>query len=145
MSERTRASWMAAGIVEAPIDRVWPVLVELHPALPVAVKGAVRGMSPVVTMLDTPDGGKQRIELDPTRHSITIAGEWWYRGVYALEPHTRGSLLVYRVYNIAPGIGRWVAQLMQGPQHARGMRQHIASLLRLVGDRLECQVTLLTV
>ncbi len=105
-------------------------------------RGARRGTQPLVTTLGTPDGGRQQIEVDVTRHSIAVAGEWWYRGVYTVEPHAQDSLLVYRVYNIAPGIGWWVAQLVQGPQHARSMRQHLEPLLRLVGERLECPVVL---
>ena len=144
MSKRTQAQWTVAGIVAAPVDQVWATLLAGTPLLSPADKQAAAravGPEPFVATSAQPGGG--RVEVDPRQHRLAVQGEWWYRGEYTVEPHPRGSLVVYRVYNIAPGAGWWVAQLVQGPGHARTMRGHLHDLLQGIGDHLRCESSLL--
>ncbi|MEO5952540.1 MAG: hypothetical protein ABIQ44_08770 [Chloroflexia bacterium] len=64
----------------------------------------------------------------------------WYRGVYSVEAGEEGSLVTYSVHNVAPGVGRWAAQLVQGPQHARTIKDDLSKLLKAIGARLGCAV-----
>jgi hypothetical protein len=79
--------------------------------------------------------------VDKVRHSIAVQGEWWYCGVHTVEPHPRGSLVVYNVYNIAPGIGWWGAQLVQGRENARTMKPQLQAGLDAIGAKLGCAVS----
>lgn len=98
-----------------------------------------KGAHPFTLTRGKPGERRMYIEVNQQRHSMAVQGEWWYRGVISVEPHARGSLLVYRVYNIAPGAGWWAAQLVQGPSHARRMREtHLQPLLNAIGERLSC-------
>jgi hypothetical protein len=144
MSTRTQAGWTVSGMVAAPVAQVWSVLLASTPLLSPADKQAAAravGPEPFVATSAQPGGG--RVEVDPRQHRLAVQGEWWYRGEYTVEPHPRGSLVVYRVYNIAPGAGWWVAQLVQGPGHARTMRGHLHDLLQGIGDHLRCESSLL--
>jgi hypothetical protein len=144
MSTRTQAGWTVSGMVAAPVAQVWAVLLASTPLLSPADKQAAAraaGPEPFIAACAQPGGG--RVEVDPRRHRLAVQGEWWYRGEYTVEPHPRGSLVVYRVYNIAPGAGWWAAQLVQGPGHARTMRRHLHDLLQGIGDHLRCESSLL--
>jgi hypothetical protein len=80
--------------------------------------------------------GKIFIEVDTKAHSIAVQGEWWYRGVYSVESHGRGSQVIYRIYNVAPGPGWWVARLVQGPHAARDMKPQFEKLLARLSNHL---------
>jgi hypothetical protein len=96
-------------------------------------------MSQVASTAGKHGEGRISLEVDKKQHRAAIQGEWWYRGVYAIDPHARGSLLVYQVYNIAPGVSWWLAQVFQGPEHARKMDAQLQqTLLRTIGDQLGC-------
>ena len=141
MSQRSQVQWVASGVVEAPVERVWDQVLATMPGLPGAVtRAGARGLERVAT--GSAGAGKISFEIDHQRHSIAAEGEWWYRGVYAVTPHARGSLVTYSVSNIAPGIGWWAAQLVQGPGHARDMRTQLAQRLDEIGRRLECNAYL---
>jgi hypothetical protein len=60
-----------AGVIAAPVERVWPVLVEATP----------------------------RTELG--EHSLAYQGGWWYRGEWSVTADPEGTRLVHRVYNVA--------------------------------------------
>jgi hypothetical protein len=140
-----KAQWSVSGIVEAPVDKVWEALVDVTPGLPPTVKDAIAHQDetrPFTTTVGKPGESRIKIEVEKQQHSIAIEGEWWYRGVYSVETHQKGSLLVYSVYNIAPGSTRWMAQLVQGPQHARTMNQQLEDLLKTIGSKLHCAVYL---
>jgi hypothetical protein len=143
MSRRGKAGWVVSGVVEAPVDKVWQALLAVHSRLNPALRSEIdraRSNAPYKTIVGTPGAGKVTIEVDKKEHSIAIEGEWWYRGVHSVEPHERGSLVFYSVYNIAPGLGHWAAQLVQGPQHAREMEDELTRFLKAIGARLGCAV-----
>ncbi len=141
MSSRSQAQWTVAGVVAAPIAQVWMALLADHPALSMEDKQVIaRGDGPQPFTRTSGKAGEGRIyvTVDHKQHNIAVQGEWWYRGVHSVEPHAHGSLLVYRVYNVAPGIGWWAAQYAQGPAHARTMRAQLQDLLHTIGGHLHC-------
>lgn len=141
MSRQSQVQWATSGVVEAPVERVWDQVLATTPGLPTAgTRAGARAPYRVAT--GSAGAGKVIFEIDPQRCSIAAEGEWWYRGVYAVTPHTRGSLVTYSVYNIAPGIGWWAAQFIQGPGHARDMRTQLAQRLDEIGRRLGCKAYL---
>lgn len=117
---------------------MWEALLDAHPSVSAADKLAIarqNAVQPFTVTRGKPGEGQVQIEIDTQRHYIAVRGEWWYRGVMPVAPHAQGSLLVYNVYNIAPGAGWWMAQLIQGPSHARTMREiHLQPLLRAIGE-----------
>lgn len=101
--------WMAAGVVEAPIEQV------------------------AALALDAPPGPK--VAVDHARRTVATWGDWWYRGETTLEPHPRGTRLVYRVYNIAQ-TQRWMVPLVYLQTRgalARGFEETLSRLGRQLG------------
>ncbi len=76
-----------------------------------------------------------RIEIDKAAHTITLQGEWWYRGTHQVMAHDGGSQITYAVYNVAPGVTRWLAALMQRELDAR-MKTDLQHLLEGIRQRL---------
>ena len=115
--------WLATGVVEAPVHAVFTALLAVGP-----VPGAER----VPT-----DSHGVTVEVDQPRHTLTVQGNWWYRGVYAVRESPRGSLVEYRVHNVAVR-GRWAVPLMQLrlPHH---MRRDLTVLLQAIGRHLDCR------
>jgi len=132
---------MVSGIVEAPVEQVWDILIDATPGLTATDKEMIARQGeaqPFTTAVGKPGEGKTKIEVDKNQHSIAIEGEWWYRGVHTVKHHPKGNLVIYEVYNIAPGLTRWMAQLVQGPQHARTMDYQLQQVLDAISDRLHC-------
>lgn len=143
MNRHITPGWVTSAVVEAPVERVWESLIEIDPNLSPDEKRAIARMNetqPCTVIKGERGAGKIRVEIDSRAHTLTTQGEWWYRGVYAIERHPHGSRIIYHVYNIAPGIGWWGAQLVQGPQHARTMRTQLGTLIQKLGERLHCAV-----
>lgn len=141
MNQRTQSPWSVSGILEAPLDQVWEVLFDTLPGLPSQVRRELErdGHPEVLTMsAGSPGEGRIHLKVDKRQYRVAIQGEWWYRGEYSLTQHPHGCLLVYQVYNIAPGTSWWLAQLFQGPQHARKMETQLQTLLRSIGEQLGC-------
>jgi len=120
-----------SGVVEARPDKVWEALVATSTVLTEADKKRISeaGDGPLTFTSGKPGEGKLTVEVDKKRRKIAVQGEWWYRGVHTVEQHNKGSLLVYRIYNVAPGAGWWMARFVQGPQAARSMRSQFEALL----------------
>ncbi|MBE1589081.1 hypothetical protein ACFPOI_34785 [Nonomuraea angiospora] len=60
-----------AGVIEAPVERVWPEIVRAIP----------------------------RTELG--EHRLAYQGGWWYRGEWSVTADPEGTRLVHRVYDVA--------------------------------------------
>ena len=116
----------AAGVVEAPIARVWDALAD----------------EPL------PDGGRTgRFEIEDapghtstvevTGRTIAFQGGWWYRGERSVEPHPDGARIVHRVYNVAR-TARWAVPLADRmfAGFADRTRAGFAERLDAVGRRL---------
>lgn len=142
MNHRIEAQWSVSGLLEAPHDQVWEALLGALPMFSSETRHelAREGSPDVLKMrVANPLGGHIQLEVEKRQHRVAIQGEWWYRGVYSLTPHPQGCLLVYQVYNVAPGMSWWLAQVVQGPQHARKMETELQALLRTIGDTLGCR------
>jgi hypothetical protein len=86
---------------------------------------------------------EQVVQVEGLERRRVIQGQWWYRGVYAIEPDPRGTRLIYQVYNIARRF-RWMVRfiLLQyrldgslGAVRDGGME----ALTRRLGHRLGCR------
>jgi hypothetical protein len=136
--------WVVSGVIEVPVEKAWEALLEVYPNLTAADRDALKKSSqPFKTIHGQSGEGKIYLEVDPFQHSIAVQGEWWYCGVHAVQAHERGSLLEYCVYNIAPRASRWMASLVQGPEHARTMNSNLQNMLSTLGKQLSCKTYLL--
>jgi hypothetical protein len=107
------------GVVEATPDAVAAVLLDVGPGgrSPLAVTGQVENGGGDEFVADR-DGSRMTVTVDRAGRAVTLQGEWWYRGVTSVEPDPRGSLVVHRVYNVAPG-HRWAVRMVsRGPLNA---------------------------
>lgn len=137
--------WMVSGIVEAPVEQVWEVLLNGNPYLSTVDRETIaRQAEPFATAVGNQTQGFMKVSVDKKAHSIAVEGQWWYRGVHTVEPDQKGSRVTYSVYNIAPGPTRGMAQLVQGPQNARNMPQQLQELLTAIGSKLHCAAYLTT-
>ena len=107
------------GVVEAAPDAVASVLLDVGPGgrSPLAVTGTVeqRGGDEFVVVRE---GSRMTVTVDRAGRSIALQGEWWYRGVTSVESDPRGSVVVHRVFNVAPGHGWAVRMVSRGPLNA---------------------------
>jgi hypothetical protein len=104
------------GVVEAPPDAVAEILLDVRPGgrsplAPAGTADAAEGDEFAVVLA----GSKITFAVDRAGRSVAQQGEWWYRGVTSVEPHREGSLVVHRIFNIAPG-HRWAVRFVsRGP------------------------------
>jgi len=125
------------GVVEAAPDEVAGVLLDARPGgrSPLAATGSAvpaRGDEFTVVL----EGSTITVTLDRASRSITQQGEWWYRGVTSVEPDERGSLVLYRIFNVAPG-HRWAVRFVsRGPLAAAPTA--FAKVLGGLGEQLDC-------
>jgi len=125
------------GVVEAAPDEVAGVLLDARPGgrSPLAATGSAvpaRGDEFTVVL----EGSTITVTLDRAARSIAQQGEWWYRGVTSVEPDERGSLVLYRIFNVAPG-HRWAVRFAsRGPLAAAPTA--FAKVLGGLGEQLDC-------
>ncbi|MFI7597071.1 hypothetical protein [Actinoplanes sp. NPDC049681] len=125
------------GVVEATPDEVAAVLLDARPGgrSPIAATGSARPAKGDEFTVTT-DGSMITVTIDRAARSVVQQGEWWYRGVTSVEPDERGSLVVHRIFNVAPG-HRWAVRFVsRGPLHAAPTA--FAKLLGGLGERLDC-------
>jgi hypothetical protein len=126
------------GVVEAPADVVAEVLLDVRPGgrSPLASIGSIEsedGDEFVVTV----DGSRMTMVVDRAARSVSQQGEWWYRGVTAVEPDPRGSQVVHRIFNVAQGHGWAVRFVSRGPLNAAP--EKFARHLHALGLALHCR------
>lgn len=111
------AEWSASAVIEAPIDRVDEILLMVREGPVGAGNAPLLGMLPRVGRMPGMSlrGGPDRFELcygnqpggtvevDRKRHWFAMQGGYKFRAEYLFEPHERGTLLTYSVFNVAPG------------------------------------------
>jgi hypothetical protein len=125
------------GVVEAAPDDVAGVLLDARPGgrSPLAATGSAtpaRGDEFTVTL----EGSTITVTVDRAGRSIAQQGEWWFRGVTSVEPDERGSLVLYRIFNVAPG-HRWAVRFVsRGPLAAAPTA--FAKVLGGLGEQLDC-------
>jgi hypothetical protein len=130
------------GVVEAPPDAVAEVLLDVRPGgrSPLAATGSIEsedGNEFVVTV----DGSRMTVTVDGAARSVSWQGEWWYRGVTAVEPDPRGAQVVHRIFNVAQGHGWAVRFVSRGPLNAapEAFIRHLEEL----GRALHCPAWLI--
>jgi hypothetical protein len=125
------------GVVEAAPDAVAEILLDVWPGgrSPLAPIGTVEsdeGDELVVTQ----DGSRITVTVDRTARSVTLQGEWWYRGVTSVQPDPRGARVIHQIFNVAPG-QRWAVRFVsRGPLNAAPAA--FAATIRKLGERLHC-------
>jgi hypothetical protein len=104
-------------VVEAPPDAVAEVLLDVRPGgrSPIATRGEIEEDEEGDDFVVVRDGSRLTVTVDRAARSIAQQGEWWYRGVTAVEPDPRGSQVVHRIFNVAPGHGWAVRFASRGP------------------------------
>lgn len=144
MADSQQIRWTFTGIVEAPVDAVWDALLHVSPLL-AQVDHTALTQGPAVqhisTTLGEPAVARITVDVDRSQHTLATQGEWWYRGVYTVSPHPQGSLLTYRVYNVAPTASRWLVPFVTR-QTAATLPGAFSQLLQTVGERLQCAARL---
>jgi hypothetical protein len=75
-----------------------------------------------------------QVEIDWAARSLAMQGNWWYRGVYSVREHPRGSIVEHEVVNIATR-GRWVVPLMQRRLPGQ-IRRDLAVVVQAIARRL---------
>ncbi|MFL6211000.1 MAG: hypothetical protein ACJ74W_19280 [Pyrinomonadaceae bacterium] len=141
MDKRKQPQWIASGIVESSVSRVWTALLDTCFNLPEPEKKALElheETGPFTFTAGSHIEGKAYFEIDKQKLEIAIQGQWWYRGTTRVESHEKGALVTYRVYNIAPGLGWWVARFIQGRENAKSMKPQLRQTLDTIGARLKC-------
>jgi hypothetical protein len=73
-------------------------------------------------------GYADAVSVDTERRTVTVTGHWWYQGTYAIESDPHGTLVTYRVRNVATR-ARLLA-FLDKPSYAQRMRRELASRLR---------------
>jgi hypothetical protein len=124
------------GVVEAAPDTVADLLLDVRPGgrSPLAGQGSAEPLDGDEFAV-MQDGSRISFTVDRPGRSVTQQGEWWYRGVTSVEPDPRGSVVVHRVFNIAPG-HRWAVRFVsRGPLAATpaAFAEHLADLGRQLG------------
>ena len=122
-------------VVEAEPEAVAEVLLDVRPGgrSPIATSGEIaddEGDGFVVVR----DGSRFTVTVDRAARSVVQQGEWWFRSVTSVEPDPRGSRVVHRIFNVAPGRGWAVRFVSRGPLSAAPGR--FADAVRELGDRL---------
>jgi hypothetical protein len=121
MTSRPRLLRTLRGVAEAPVDRVAEVLMDIGPG----------GRSPLI-----PPGIQVTIRVDTAARTVSVQGDWWYRGDVVLTARDNGCLITQQIFNVAqtmPWAVRFVARkpLAASPQAFEAM-------LRVLGERLDC-------
>lgn len=104
-------------VVEAPCPEVAKLLLDVRPGgrSPVAVRGTVEETDTGNDFVVVHEGSRVTVTVDPASNTVAQQGEWWYRGVYQVEPDQRGSRVEFRILNVAQRV-RWAVRFVaRGP------------------------------
>jgi hypothetical protein len=71
-------------------------------------------------------------------HTLAISSQWWFCGRYSMSSQGPGTLLRYRVFNVAPGLTRWLVPLVAGPGLLASARPQFERALTAIGALLGC-------
>jgi hypothetical protein len=123
-------------VVEAPPDEVAAVLLDVRPGgrSPIAAHGETDEDDGGDQFAVVREGSRMTVTVDRAGRSVAEQGEWWYRGVTAVEPDPRGCQVVHRIFNVAEGRGWAVRFVARGPLNAAPGR--FAEAVRRLGDEL---------
>jgi hypothetical protein len=115
MTARGRPVQQVTGIVEADASAVWDALLAV-----------VRPADAI-------------IQADAERMVLSVSGHWWFLGEYTIGRDEGGSLIVYRVFNAAPLLTRWLVPLVaRNALHASArpmVERQVAAIASKLGVR----------
>lgn len=107
MSPRSNILGSATAVAPVPFDRVRPMLTQES--------------GPLLLSLDPATAASVSMNVDPDTGTVSLQGQFWYRGEYTFAPHPRGTEITYRIKNVsgAPGpvIKLWQRPLLKRQQH----------------------------
>lgn len=88
--------------------------------------------------------GHGTVAEDQAGGTVSLQGGWWYRGEWSVAAHPEGTLLVYRVYNVA-GSPYWTVALANKLfiGYGKQTRRAAAASLARLGEELACPARLL--
>jgi hypothetical protein len=123
-------------VVAAGPDAVADVLLDVRPGgrSPLAEDGEIDETDTGDEFVLLREGSRITVTVDRATRSVSLQGEWWYRGVTSVEPDPRGSQVIHRVFNVAEGNGWAVRFVSRGPLRAAPGR--FAEEVRLLGECL---------
>ena len=113
-------NWVLKAVVEASPDTVFQHIVAMK--------------QKEVRMLGS--DYNDALSIEEAHLTITLSGHWWYQGVHTVHSHTKGSLVTYKVNNIAR-VARTLA-FLQRPLYVKQMRQEFEQMLRQIGSQPGC-------
>lgn len=127
--------------VDAPSAAVWDALISLQSSLTPSARVMIREASGPVRIPATSGGSGPgapwvNVEADPERRRLAIAGQWWFRGEYAVSDDGEGSLLEYRSFNVAARDTRWLVPLVAGRALRFSARPSFDALSRAISESL---------
>jgi hypothetical protein len=73
------------------------------------VEAAVEHVRPIVLVAPAAPG--ITVVVDQAAGTLSVQGGWWYRGETSVRQHPRGTLVTYRILDVAPQ-GRWATWLV---------------------------------
>jgi len=130
------------GVVEAPPDSVAAILLDVRPGgrSPVALTGTMESAEGNEFVL-VQDGSRLTVTVDHAARSVSLQGEWWYRGVTAVLDDPRGAQVRHQIFNVADGNGMAVRFVSRGPLRAApaAFARQVADL----GKQLNCSAWVL--
>ncbi|MFI7105464.1 hypothetical protein ACIBK9_04080 [Nonomuraea sp. NPDC050227] len=114
---RKRLITEVAGVVGAPVERVWQALTRSLPEHPMTV--------------------------EQNGYTVAYQGGWWYRGEWTVLPHPEGARVEHRVYDVAER-GRWAVPLANRffIGFAQRTRKGFAEGIARIGKELGCSARL---
>jgi hypothetical protein len=123
-------------VVEAGQDAVTDVLLDVRPGgrSPLAEDGEIDETDTGNEWVIVREGSRITVSVDRAARSVSMQGEWWYKGVTSVEPDPRGSEVIFRMFNVAEGNGWAVRFVSRGPLRAAPGR--FAEEIRVLGERL---------
>lgn len=83
------------------------------------------------------------VEADPEKRRLAIAGQWWFRGEYAVSDDDLGSRLEYTSFNVAARGTRWLVPLAAGRALRSSAKPAFEALSRAIGESLNAVVRVL--
>ena len=77
----------ATAVAAVPFERVEPLLTEAG--------------SRLLLGLDQSNPAAVAVDVDPAAATISMQGQFWYRGEFAFAPHSGGTEVTYRIKNVS--------------------------------------------
>jgi len=147
MDKRRQPQGSVSAVIESSVQSVWQALLNHGFGIPDSERQALdlhSESTPFIYSIGKPGAGKIHFEIDKNKRQIVVQGEWWYRGVTSVAPTDKGAIITYQIYNIAPGIGWWLAQYVQCRASVNEMKESFIGNLSSISESLGCKAYLKT-